>query len=87
MRWTSIVAIYFLFWALSFFLVLPFRLRREGEDRTIPGQSRGAPPMFSFARTAKWTTLVAAVLFGLYYGNYVYQWMPVETFDVVHHPA
>jgi predicted secreted protein len=87
MRWTSIVAIYFLFWALSFFLVLPFRLRREGEDRMIPGQSRGAPPMFSFARTAKWTTLVAAVLFGLYYGNYVYQWVPVQTFDLVHQPG
>jgi predicted secreted protein len=81
MRWTSIAAIYFLFWALSFFLVLPFRLRSEGEDRIIPGQSRGAPPMFSFARTAKWTTLVALVLFALFYGNYVYQWLPVETFD------
>jgi predicted secreted protein len=86
MRPGSIVAIYFLFWALSFFLVLPFRLRSEGEDRVIPGQAPSAPPMFSFVRTAKWTTLVAFVLFGLYYGNYVYQWVPVETFDLVHHP-
>jgi len=31
MRWTSIVAIYTLFWALSFFFVLPFRLRGNGE--------------------------------------------------------
>lgn len=85
MRWTSIAAIYILFWALSFFLVLPFRLKREGEDRMIAGQSRGAPPMFSFGRTAKWTTLVSAVLFGLYYGNYVYGWVPVETFDFTHY--
>ena len=85
MRWTSILAIYTLFWAMSFFLVLPFRLRGPGEDRAIPGQAPSAPPMFSFARTAKWTTIVAAVLFGLYYGNYVYQWVPVETFDWVHH--
>jgi len=87
MRWSSIAAIYFLFWALSFFLVLPFRLRKEGEDRVVPGQSRGAPPSFSFARTAKWTTLVALVLFGLYYVNYVNQWVPVETFDFVNHPG
>ena len=86
MRWSSIAAIYFLFWALSFFLVLPFRLRSQAEEQVIPGQSRGAPPSFSFARTAKWTTLVAAVLFGLYYGNYVFGWLPVETFDLVHHP-
>jgi len=86
MRWTSIAAIYFLFWAFSFFLVLPFRLQREGEDRLIPGQSRGAPPLFSFARTAKWTTVVSVVIFGLYYANYVYNWVPVETFDFVHHP-
>ena len=86
MRWTSIAAIYFLFWAFSFFLVLPFRLQREGEDRFIPGQSRGAPPLFSFARTTKWTTVVSVVTFGLYYANYVYNWVPVETFDFVHHP-
>ena len=86
MRWTSIVAIYTLFWAMSFFFVLPFRLRGAGEDNVVPGQAPSAPPLFSFARTAKWTTLVAAILFGLYYGNYVYNWVPVETFDFVNHP-
>jgi predicted secreted protein len=84
MRPSSIVAIYTLFWALSFFLVLPFRLRTEGRDEPVPGQAESAPPLFSFARTVKWTTVVAAVLFGLYYANYVYQWVPVETFDLVH---
>jgi len=85
MRWSSIAAIFTLFWAMSFFLVLPFRLRGSGEDQIVPGQAPSAPPLFSFTRTAKWTTLVAAVLFGLYYGNYVYHWVPVETLDWVHH--
>ena len=85
MRWSSALAIFVLFWAMSFFLVLPFRLRGQGEDWHVPGQAPSAPPLFSFARTAKWTTVVAAILFGLYYGNYVYQWVPVETFDWVHH--
>jgi len=83
MRLSSIVAIYTLFWALSFFFVLPFRLRADGQDRPVLGQAAGAPPSFSFARTAKWTTLVSAVLFGLYYANYVYQWLPVQTFNFV----
>jgi len=84
MKLTSIVAIYTLFWAFSFFLVLPFRLRaHNGPDVKIAGQAESAPPSFSFGRTAKWTTLVAAILFGLYYFNYVYHWVPVETFDLV----
>ena len=83
MRWSSIVAIYTLFWALSFFFVLPFRLQTEGQDEVVPGQAESAPPKFSFARTAKWTTLVAVVLFGLYYANYVYQWVPVQSFNFV----
>ena len=83
MRWSSIIALYPLFWALSFFFVLSFRLQADGEERRVAGQAAGAPPSFSFARTAKWTTLVAAVLFGLYYANYVYQWLPVQTFNFV----
>jgi len=82
MRWSSILAIYVLFWAMSFFLVLPFRLRSEGQDEVVPGQASGAPPAFSFARTAKWTTLVAAILFGLYYANYVHQWLPVDRLNL-----
>lgn len=84
MRYSSIVAIYLLFWALSFFLVLPFRLQsRPGADEPVPGQAESAPPHFSFARTCGWTTIVALILFGLYYANYVEGWVPVQTFDIV----
>jgi predicted secreted protein len=83
MRLSSIIALYPLFWALSFFFVLPFRLQAEGQEERVAGQAEGAPPRFSFARTAKWTTLVAAVLFGLYYANYVYQWLPVQSLNLV----
>lgn len=83
MRWTSIVAIYFLFWCLSFFFVLPFRLRSSAaEDPYVAGQAESAPPHFSFGRTAKWATLVAAVLFGLYYANYVNRWIMPEMIDL-----
>jgi predicted secreted protein len=84
MRLSSIVAIYSLFWALSFFFVLPFRLqRRDGAPGDVPGTMPGAPPSFSFGRTALWTTIVAAVLFGLFYLNYVMGWLPAEAFDFV----
>lgn len=83
MKWTSIVAIYFLFWCLSFFLVLPFRLRSSEEpDVVVPGQADSAPPRFSFARTTKWTTVIAALLFGLYYANYVNDWITPSALDL-----
>ena len=84
MKLTSIAAIYFLFWAFSFFLVLPFRLRSaDAEDPYIRGQAESAPPHFSVKRTATWTTLVAAVLFGLFYLNYVYGWVGAGFFDLI----
>lgn len=84
MKLSSILAIYSLFWALSFFFVLPFRLQQKGAtDRIVPGQMHGAPASFSFGRTSFWTTIVAAVLFGLFYLNYVMGWLPAEAFDFV----
>jgi predicted secreted protein len=82
MKFTSILAIYALFWSMSFFFVLPFRLRSSGEPEAyVPGQAESAPPRFSFARTCFWTTIVSAVLFALYYANYVQGWMSVEALD------
>ena len=82
MKFGSALAIYTLFWAFSLFLVLPFRLRSGGEgDAHVPGQADGAPPSFSFWRTCLWTTIVSAVLFGLYYANYINGWVGAETFD------
>lgn len=82
MKFSSILAIYALFWAMSFFFVLPFRLKTgEGPDTRVPGQAESAPPRFSFGRTCLWTTIVAVVLFGAYYLNYVNGWFGPEVVD------
>jgi predicted secreted protein len=81
-RFSSILAIYALFWSMSFFFVLPFRLKRDqAHDAYVPGQAESAPPRFSFARTCLWTTVVGAVLFALYYANYVNGWVMPEAID------
>ena len=92
MKFTSILAIYALFWSFSFFLVLPFRLHTSAEpDVAIPGQAESAPPRFSFGRTCLWTTIVSAALFGLYYLNYVNGWLMPDAINmfegVLQHPA
>ena len=45
MRWTSMVAIYVLFWAFSVFLVLPFGVKTADEAgiEKVPGQAESAP--------------------------------------------
>lgn len=86
MRWQSALAIYFLFWAFSVFLVLPFGVRtaREAGVELVPGQAESAPHDFRPGRIALWTTLVATILFGLYYLNYVEGWLTVEMLDWLH---
>ncbi len=54
MRWTSILAIYVLFWTMSLFLVLPFGVRTAEEEgaEPQPGHAESAPHSFSFGRAA-----------------------------------
>ena len=83
MRWTSILAIYVLVWTLSLFLVLPWGVRtsEEAGAKAAPGHAESAPHAFSFGRVALRTTLVATILFGLYYANYVSGWITIEDLD------
>ena len=89
MRWTSILAIYLLFWALSVFVVLPFGVRTHDEagvDR-IPGQADSAPAHFDIPKFVLRTSIVAAVAFGLYYANYVNGWVMPEDVNWIRPPV
>lgn len=81
MQWTSIVAIYGLFWVLSAFLVMPFGLRTpdevEGHEVEV-GHANSAPVNFRPGRIALRATALAVVLTGLFYLNYVNGWIEVE---------
>jgi predicted secreted protein len=84
MKLTSIAAIFVLFWVMSAFLVLPFGVRtaEEAGIAKVPGQADSAPASFSVARVAKRATVLALVLFGLFYLNYTQDWITVEMLDV-----
>jgi predicted secreted protein len=83
MRWTSLLAIYFLFWAFSVFLVLPFGVRttEEAGGERIPGQADSAPHDFRLGRTAIRVTIVATILWGLFVLNYEYGWVTPQMLD------
>lgn len=84
MKWTSIIAIYLLFWVMSAFLVMPFHVRTAQEEgaELVPGQAESAPHNFKPLRIILWTTAVATVLFGLYYANYTNGWLTPESIDI-----
>jgi predicted secreted protein len=86
MRWQSMLAIYILFWAFSVFLVLPFGVRtaHEAGAELVPGQAESAPHGFNPGKIALRTTIVASVLFGLFYLNYVNGWVTADMLDWVH---
>ena len=83
MKFTSILAIYLIFWWGCLFLVLPFRLRSSMEPEAhVRGQAESATPRFSVGRTALWTTIVSAAAFAFYYVNYVNGWVTIDIFDL-----
>ena len=83
MKFTSALAIYILFWSLSVFLVLPFGVRthEEAGAERVPGQADSAPHIFRPGRTALRITIVATLLFGLFYLNYVEGWVAPGALD------
>lgn len=84
MKWTSILAIYFLFWVMSAFLLLPFGVRTHEEmgEARIPGQADSAPANFRPGRVAVRATVIAAALTALYVLNYIQGWIGIEDLDV-----
>ncbi len=84
MRWPSALAIFALIWMMSVFVVLPFGMKTADEAgvEKVPGQADSAPARFNLGRVAFRTTLVAAVVFGLFYLNYVNGWVTTESFRI-----
>lgn len=90
MNWTSIVAIYVLFWVMTAFVILPIGVRTHDELGLpkVPGQADSAPGNFQPRTILLRTTLLSAALFGLYYANYVYGWVDRHSFDsLLNRPA
>jgi predicted secreted protein len=83
LKFGSILAIYFLFWAASAFFLLPFGVRTDEEvgAEKIPGQADSAPHRFDIANHVYKATILATVLFLIYYANWYFGWIRVEDLD------
>jgi predicted secreted protein len=84
MNLTSIVAIYLLFFAGSAFILLPFGVKTTEEvgGDLLPGQAESAPHRFDAKRHFLKAAILAALLFGLYYANWVNGWVRADDLDL-----
>ena len=83
MQFTSIVAIYVLFFAASAFLLLPFGVKTTEEvgGERVPGQADSAPHQFDVKRHFMKAAVLAAILFAIYYANWTYGWVTPDDLD------
>jgi predicted secreted protein len=83
MKFTSIVAIYFLFFAGTAFFLLPFGVKTDEEAGTpkVPGQADSAPHRFDIKRHLLKAAVVGAILFAVYYVNWTYGWVTLADLD------
>jgi len=79
MQWTSMLAIYFLFFVFSAFVLLPFGVRTHDEAgvEKIPGQADSAPVEFRAGRLLLRAAILALVVTALYVANYINGWITV----------
>ncbi|ABC63408.1 DUF1467 family protein [Erythrobacter litoralis] len=88
MAWTSILAVYALFWVMSAFILLPFGVKTADEAgvEKIPGQADSAPVNFRPGRIAARATGLSIVLTTLWVLNWEYQWVTVDMIDIFQRP-
>jgi predicted secreted protein len=68
MPWVSIIAEYFILWWITLFMVLPFGMRTQSEEKSVVnGTVQSAPARFRPLRVFLTTSIVAAVLYVIWY--------------------
>jgi predicted secreted protein len=88
MQITSIAAIYFLFFVMSGFVMLPFGVRTADEvgAEKVPGQADSAPVNFRPGKVAARAAIAAALATGLFVANFHYSWITVADIDILPKP-
>ena len=80
MSLASAIAIYFIVWWICLFAVLPFGVRSAHEmgEAVEQGNEAGAPVQHLLPRKVLATTILAAAVFGLIWGQMTYGWIAFE---------
>ena len=87
MSWSTILAIYFILWWVVLFAVLPWGVHSQDESGDIaPGTDPGAPVRHRLALKFLWTTVLAGVVFAVFYGAYAAGLIPIDWIMAISNP-
>lgn len=68
MNWFTGIIIYLTMWWIVLFCVLPFGARSQAEmGEIVEGTDPGAPVVANIKQKLIWTTIITAVVWGLFY--------------------
>jgi len=76
MKWTSMMAVYFVIWWITLFAVLPLGIKNAHEAgvKVEEGHDPGAPVVTHLWRVVGINTVVACFAFALVYYMYTHGW-------------
>jgi predicted secreted protein len=73
------LAIYFVIWWIVLFAVLPWGVHSQHESGEVaPGTDPGAPILANLKLKLVWTTIVASLVFAVWFVAYVYRLISVD---------
>ena len=73
------IAIYFVIWWVVLFAVLPWGIRSQHESgAVVQGSDPGAPAVPKLKQKLIWTTMVAALVFAVWYVVYTYRLIALD---------
>ena len=79
MSLATAIAIYFIIWWTVLFAVLPWGVRSQEESGAVAkGTDPGAPAIPRLGRKLIWTSIVAAIVFALWYIVYTYRLVAID---------
>jgi predicted secreted protein len=83
MKWTSVLAIYFLIFCFSAFVMLPFGVKTHEDlgEEGVPGQADSAPHRFDLPKHLVKAAAVAALLTAVFAANYQFGWINTDDLD------
>lgn len=83
---TSAIVLYAVLWFLTFLMVIPFRLKTQGDlGEIVPGTQAGAPEVHNLKLKAWITTGIAAVIWGVLFWIITQGIIEVRDFDYFGH--
>ncbi len=68
MKYATLISLYFIFWWITLFAILPLGLHTQADDKhVVRGTMKSAPSQFHARRIFTLTTVVSAILFVIWY--------------------